>query len=123
MLHKVLLLEELEQELGEQIRIRLSPTDGGTDPLYSMLRYHMGCVDAGCVQHSMRAGKRLRPALLLLACEAVGGKWIRAMPAAVAVEFVHSSSLIHDDIEDGSETRRGRPTVWRIWGLPQALNA
>jgi geranylgeranyl diphosphate synthase type I len=39
------------------------------------------------------------------------------------VELLHNFSLIHDDIEDGDKTRRGRPTVWALWGLPQALNA
>jgi geranylgeranyl diphosphate synthase type I len=58
----------------------------------------------------------------LLSCEAVGGDWRRALPAAAAVELVHDFSLIHDDIEDGDEERRQRATVWCLWGEPQAIN-
>jgi geranylgeranyl diphosphate synthase type I len=51
-----------------------------------------------------------------------GGKWENSLPAAAAVELVHNFSLIHDDIEDNSHLRRGRPTVWTKWGIPQAIN-
>jgi geranylgeranyl diphosphate synthase type I len=65
----------------------------------------------------------LRPSLCLLACEAVGGEWRRALPAAAALELVHNFSLAHDDIEDSSLERRGRSTIWCLWGQPQAINA
>jgi geranylgeranyl diphosphate synthase type I len=65
----------------------------------------------------------LRPALCLLCCEAVGGDPHRAMPAAVAIELLHNFTLVHDDIEDESETRHGRPTLWRVNGIAQAINA
>jgi geranylgeranyl pyrophosphate synthase len=68
-------------------------------------------------------GKRLRPALCLLACEAVGGRKEAALPAAAAVEMFHNFTLIHDDIEDSSEKRRGRPCMHVKYGLPLALNA
>jgi len=68
-------------------------------------------------------GKLIRPSLLLLACEAVGGDWHTALPAAAAVELVHNFTLIHDDIEDGDLERRNRATVWSIWGSPHAINA
>ena len=57
-------------------------------------------------------GKRLRPLLVLLACEAVGGQWERALPAACAVECIHVYSLIHDDLPamDNDALRRGRAT-------------
>ncbi|TWU21017.1 Farnesyl diphosphate synthase [Novipirellula galeiformis] len=58
-------------------------------------------------------GKRLRPALVLMACEACGGKLDEALPAAVAVEMIHAYSLVHDDLPamDDDDLRRGRPTV------------
>ena len=91
-------------------------------PLYTMMRYHLGWVDdKGEPQPS--PGKMSRPTLCLLACEAVGGDWRSALPAAAAVELIHNFSLIHDDIQDGSWERRRRPTVWRVWGEPQAINA
>ncbi len=91
-------------------------------PLYTMMRYHLGWVDdTGKPQPS--PGKMSRPTLCLLACEAVGGDWRSALPAAAAVELIHNFSLIHDDIQDGSWERRRRPTVWKVWGEPQAINA
>ena len=92
-------------------------------PLYDMMRYHMGWIDEfGHTQDNI-AGKRLRPILCLLACHVLGGQWRQALPVAASVELVHNFSLIHDDIQDSSTERRGRPTVWYIWGQPQAINA
>ena len=68
-------------------------------------------------------GKRLRPILLLLAAEAVGGDYRTALPAATAVELLHNFTLIHDDIMDEDDTRRGRPTVHAKWDNAVALLA
>jgi geranylgeranyl diphosphate synthase type II len=73
--------------------------------------------------YTMRGGKGLRPALCLAACEAFGGEVEDALPSAAAVELLHTAFLIHDDIEDGSETRRGRSTMHVAYGVPLALNA
>ncbi len=91
--------------------------------LYGMLRYHLGWVDEAFRPAQVYAGKRLRPCFLLLACEAQGGPWRAALPAAAAIELLHNFTLIHDDIEDHDERRRGRPTLWTLWGVPQAINA
>ncbi len=93
-------------------------------PLYGMLAYHLGWVDeAFRPLAEPKRGKRLRPVLLLLVSEAQGGDWREALPAAAAVELLHNFSLIHDDIEDGDRMRRGRPTLWTLWGEAQAINA
>ena len=55
--------------------------------------------------------------------EAVGGVASHAMPAAVALEFIHNFSLVHDDIQDEDATRRGRKTIWAVWGKRKALAA
>lgn len=89
--------------------------------LHSMLAYHMGWEGDGAGPEAR--GKRLRPLILLLCCAAAGGNWKDALPAAAAVELLHNFSLIHDDIEDDSPLRRGRPTVWSRWQIPQAINA
>lgn len=68
-------------------------------------------------------GKRLRPVLCLLACEACGSPAEEALPAALALECVHAFSLVHDDIVDGDRQRRGRPSLWAAVGLRLALNA
>lgn len=68
-------------------------------------------------------GKRLRPALCLLSCEASGGSKRQALHAAAAIEMFHNFTLIHDDIEDSSQMRRGKPCMHVKYGLPLALNA
>lgn len=67
-------------------------------------------------------GKRIRPALCLLTCEALGGDGTQALPFAVAIELMHNFFLVHDDIEDGDEFRRGRPSVWKRYGLAHGIN-
>ena len=61
-------------------------------------------------------GKRIRPTLLMLVCEAFGGKLQEALPAASAVEMFHNFTLLHDDIMDNAEVRRGKPSVYARWG-------
>lgn len=70
-------------------------------------------------------GKRLRPALALIAAELCGGSREAAIPAAVAVEAIHSYSLIHDDLPamDNDDLRRGRPTCWRRFDEATAILA
>ncbi|MFC2008304.1 polyprenyl synthetase family protein [Chloroflexota bacterium] len=91
-------------------------------PLYDMMRYHLGWINEHGHHLPSASGKALRPTLCLLACEASGGTYTTALPGAVAIELVHNSSLIHDDIQDEDKERRHRPTVWSIWGKPQAIN-
>lgn len=105
------------------------------DNYYGQMYYHLGWVDAHLAPTTSNPGKLLRPTLLLLAYEAVGAWGLadnaaiettsylqRALPAAVSVELIHNFSLIHDDIEDGDTERRHRPTLWNVWGIPQAIN-
>jgi len=66
-------------------------------------------------------GKRLRPVLLLMACDAFGGDIQQAIPASHAVELFHNFTLVHDDIMDGAEIRRGKETIWNIWGEDTAI--
>ncbi|MCX6140158.1 MAG: polyprenyl synthetase family protein [Candidatus Kapabacteria bacterium] len=68
-------------------------------------------------------GKRIRPILTLLACESVGGDRASALPAAVAVELLHNFTLVHDDIMDSSDKRRGRDTVHVRWNQSAAILA
>lgn len=89
---------------------------------HAMMQYHLGWLDEGLRPRTGEGGKRLRPLLCLLACEAAGGDVQVALPAALAIEILHNFSLVHDDIEDHSPTRRGRPAVWVLWGVPQAVN-
>jgi geranylgeranyl diphosphate synthase type I len=72
---------------------------------------------------SLSGGKRVRPAVTLLACEAVGGEPEDAVEFAVGVELVHNASLVVDDIIDRSDVRRGEPSAWREYGHGQAIIA
>ncbi len=112
------LLPAIELELQQQVA-RLDTSR--TQVYHQMLTYHMGWSGLGAGPEA--AGKRIRPVMVLLACAAAGGNWQQALPAAAAVELVHNFSLIHDDIQDKSEKRRGRPTLWVDHGIAQAINA
>ncbi len=67
------------------------------------------------------SGKRIRPLLIVLSCEAVGGTMNEAMNAAVAIEVLHNFTLVHDDIMDNAESRRGRATVHVRWDSNTAI--
>lgn len=110
-------------KLEDEMRDMLHNNEDATAAHYGMLGYHMGWLDEQFNPQISPSGKRLRPMLCLLACAEMGGDPIQALPAATAIELLHNFSLIHDDVEDGDETRRHRPTVWKIWGVPQAINA
>ena len=117
------LLSHIELELQEQISRLDAPR---TKPFHEMLTYHMGWTGEGAGPEA--TGKRIRPLLVLLTCLASSGAgdkdetWQSALPAAAAVELVHNFSLVHDDIQDNSDRRRGRPTTWAKWGRPMAIN-
>jgi geranylgeranyl diphosphate synthase type I len=122
-------LGELDAALKEWTRYRDSVQNelreiiNRTPPsLRNILRYHMGWDNEnGCARQG-KPGKFIRSILHLLSCQTVGGDATQVLPSAAAVEFVHNLSLIHDDIQDRSPERRGRPTVWKLWGKSQAIN-
>lgn len=114
------MLPALRQEMRRLLQAEVNPP---VDHLHGMMQYHLGWLDANFALDDVYAGKQIRPLLCLLACYAAGGDWHKAVPAAAGLELLHNFSLIHDDIEDDSPTRRGRETVWHIWGVPLAINA
>ena len=89
----------------------------------AMLNHHFGFSKRP--DHVNIGGKMIRPLILLLCFNHIGEKdhWKAAVPAAAAIELLHNFSLIHDDIQDSSPIRRNQDTVWKIWGVPQAINA
>ena len=89
-----------------------------SETLQEMIAYHMGWAN-----DDQGGGKRIRPLLTLLCAGAYRGIIDNALPGASAVEYLHNFTLIHDDIEDNAPLRHGKPTVWKKWGMPQAINA
>ncbi len=80
-------------------------------------------LDELVADYPARGGKLLRPCLCMAAAVAVGGRADDAVSTAASIELMHNALLIHDDIEDESEQRRGRPTLHALHGVPLALNA
>lgn len=121
------MLDAIETELKRQVGRLDQPR---TRLFHEMLTYHMGWTGEG--SGAQATGKRIRPLLTLLALLSVIDEdkenksnrinWLHAVPAAAAIELVHNFSLVHDDIQDNSELRRGRKTVWVKWGSPMAIN-
>lgn len=103
-------------------RIDLVLKNAGDLPMYHMLRYFMGFSNDLQQPTSGTHGKRTRSALLLLIAEMFGGAK-SALDLAAAVELFHNFTLIHDDIVDNDEMRRGQPTVWKQWGVDHAINS
>lgn len=83
----------------------------GIPNLHDAVWYHLGT-----------GGKRLRPILAIMTCEALGGDANKVLPFAAACEIFHSWCLIHDDIVDGDRVRRGQPAVWVRHGLAHGIN-
>jgi geranylgeranyl pyrophosphate synthase len=114
-------LAEVVPTIDDAIERRLPAHDGGADggddaarALWRAMRYA-----------ALGEGKRLRPALAVAACEAVGGTRASAWPVAAAVELCHAYTLVHDDLPalDDDDERRGRPTVHRAFGEATAILA
>lgn len=103
------------REYGELTRAALAKYLPSREPrrfLYDLLS-----------DYPQRGGKMMRPSMCIAAARMFGAPLENAMNTAVAIEMLHNALLIHDDIEDGSEKRRGRPTLHMLHGVPLALNA
>lgn len=86
------------------------PYPAEPDQLYAPIAYHMAL-----------GGKRIRPVLVLMACDALGGDATGALDAALGIEMFHNFTLLHDDVMDNADVRRGKPTVHRRWSSNTAI--
>ncbi|MBM7846713.1 polyprenyl synthetase family protein [Herpetosiphon giganteus] len=111
-----------DESIRQAMQQAFPAADARVSLFYEMQEYHLGWRDAQLAPTHADRGKLLRPRFCLLACAAVGGNPEQAEPLAAAIQLLHDFSLIHDDIEDHSPTRRGRETVWKLWDVPQAIN-
>lgn len=107
-------LKQMQKVVDEALETYLPQKDELPSSIHTSMRYS---VFAG--------GKRVRPVLLLAACDAVGGDMQKAMPAACAMEMIHTYSLIHDDLPamDNDDFRRGNPTNHKVFGEATAILA
>ena len=94
------------QRYFDAIEAELSKIEYAAEPdgLYAPVRYELSL-----------GGKRVRPLLTLLACEMFAGDYRRALNAAVGLEVFHNFTLLHDDVMDKADVRRGKPTVHKVW--------
>lgn len=116
-------MSDLRAAIQAEMQAAFPVAEARVLPFYGMQEYHLGWRDSDLRPTSADPGKLLRPLLALLAAQAVGGTLTHAMPLAAGIQLIHDFSLIHDDIEDNSDLRRGRVTLWTRWGLAQGLNA
>ena len=100
-------IEIVNSELKRAVGDKVSPEE-----FYEPIDYHI-----------FGGGKRVRPILCLLACEAVSGEYKKALPVAASLELIHAFTLAHDDIMDKDTMRRGKETMYAKWGEPLAINA
>jgi geranylgeranyl diphosphate synthase type I len=106
-------IEKLLEEKSSIVNKELERVFSGNIPnLYDAVNYHL---ETG--------GKRIRPILALLTCEALGGNSKKVLPFAAACEILHNWLLVHDDIEDGDKVRRDKPAMWVKYGLAHGVNA
>jgi geranylgeranyl diphosphate synthase type II len=108
------ILDEHRNRVNRALAVHLRPPEGAPGRLWDAMRYSV-----------MAGGKRLRPTVVLLATEVCGGDVEASLPAACAVELVHTYSLIHDDLPamDNDDLRRGRPTCHRAFDEATAILA
>ncbi|MEU6983325.1 family 2 encapsulin nanocompartment cargo protein polyprenyl transferase [Streptomyces sp. NPDC046324] len=116
----VALLDQTRSVVDPQLR---STIEALPRSIRRVAMYHFGWEQADGSPADGRAGKAIRPALVLAAARALGGDPAPAVRAAAAVELAHNFSLLHDDIVDEDPTRRHRPTAWTVFGIPEALIA
>jgi geranylgeranyl pyrophosphate synthase len=105
-------LDDALERLSAPIEAAIAEATAGDDVLRAAIRYHMST-----------GGKRLRALVPPWIAMNLGGDQALALAFGVALELVHNGTLVHDDVQDGDDTRRGQATVWRTFGVPQAINA
>ncbi|MCW7942181.1 polyprenyl synthetase [Streptomyces hygroscopicus] len=114
------ILERARASVDPELRRAVDSLPGS---MRRIARYHFGWEHADGTPAAGNAGKAIRPALVLTAARALGGRGAAAVRAAAAVELVHNFTLLHDDVMDRDTTRRHRPTAWTVFGDADAILA
>ena len=119
MTQQLSLVEQIKTAMQAAIPQQVDPN---LRTYYHIMEYHLGWRDEHLTLAPANPGKLIRPTLAVLACSALGGDAEQALPLAAAIQLLHDFTLVHDDIEDHSAQRRGRTTVWKLWGEELAIN-
>ncbi|WP_372443759.1 family 2 encapsulin nanocompartment cargo protein polyprenyl transferase [Streptomyces adelaidensis] len=114
------ILEQARISVDPELRRAIESLPGS---MRRVARYHFGWEHADGTPATGNAGKAIRPALVLAAVAALGGRESVAVRAAAAVELIHNFTLLHDDVMDRDATRRHRATAWTVFGIPDAILA
>jgi geranylgeranyl diphosphate synthase type I len=114
---------DMRERIQAEMRAAFPAAEARVERFYAMQEYHLGWRDPELQPSRLDPGKLVRPLMVLTATAAAGGSLHQALPLAAGIQLLHDFSLIHDDIEDDSALRRGRPTLWHLWGLAQGINA
>ncbi|MEU1196127.1 family 2 encapsulin nanocompartment cargo protein polyprenyl transferase [Streptomyces sp. NPDC005813] len=114
------ILERARASVDPELRRAIDTLPGS---MRRVALYHFGWEHADGTPAAGNAGKAIRPALVLTAVRALGGRHGAAVRAAAAVELVHNFTLLHDDVMDRDTTRRHRPTAWTVFGDADAILA
>lgn len=131
--YRDLIVAEMRRSLEDAFADAQVAVAAPLDELRGHIEYHLGWRHPDLSVAIGQRGKLLRPLLTLFACAFAAGRadaralshkqlMRRAAVAGASVELVHNFSLVHDDIEDSDEERRHRPTLWKLWGVPLAIN-
>jgi len=118
------IFEPILAAIGAEMRAIRAEQTPVAPMLWAIVDYQFGwdLPPEAATEARRAAGKRIRPLLMALVAQAVGGDYRPVLPAAAALEMLHNFTLIHDDVMDHSPERRHRPAVWTRWGIPQAIN-
>ncbi|MER5469718.1 family 2 encapsulin nanocompartment cargo protein polyprenyl transferase [Streptomyces sp. NPDC002685] len=114
------ILERARASVDPELRKAIDSLPGS---MRRIALYHFGWEQADGTPAVGNAGKAIRPALVLTAVRALGGRHGTAVRAAAAVELIHNFTLLHDDVMDRDTTRRHRPTAWTVFGDADAILA
>lgn len=117
-------MRDTQADVEAALRALLDPPagEGAIANLDDAVLYATGLDEPSANAVGGGGGKRIRPVLGLLCAERLGAPRAAAMPFACGIELMHNFALVHDDIEDGDEWRRGRPAVWKRHGLGHGVN-
>ena len=112
-------LERFHADLDSELEEILRPREG---LLYDMMLYQLGWADRQGEPLPKPRPPRAYSLLTLLSCQAAGASHRPALPAAAAMELVHTFIEVHKDVQDGNPRQEARPSVWWVWGPGQAIN-